>query len=65
MAVSTYVTENKCRDGEFKCKNGLCIRKSFVCDGEVDCSDGSDEIISCSEYHSFQSGIIADYVVSV
>ena len=63
MAVSTYVTENKCRDGQFKCKNGLCIWKTFVCDGDVDCSDGSDEIISCSEYYPFHREIIADYAV--
>lgn len=26
-----------------KCNNGECILKAFLCDGENDCRDGSDE----------------------
>lgn len=27
----------------FHCNNGLCISKKFLCDGEDDCGDQSDE----------------------
>ena len=28
---------------QFSCSNGQCINKSWVCDMEKDCQDGSDE----------------------
>jgi len=33
---------NSAKD-RFKCSNGMTIKKSWVCDGLKDCSDGSDE----------------------
>ncbi|XP_023247036.1 very low-density lipoprotein receptor-like [Copidosoma floridanum] len=33
-----------CIEPHFKCKNDRCISKSFVCDGEDDCGDKSDEL---------------------
>ncbi|KAG8142217.1 hypothetical protein E2320_006163 [Naja naja] len=32
-----------CRKEEAMCSNGQCIRRDFLCDGERDCTDGSDE----------------------
>ncbi|XP_071889317.1 uncharacterized protein [Anas platyrhynchos] len=32
-----------CSAAEFTCNSGQCISKSFVCDGQGDCSDHSDE----------------------
>lgn len=35
---------NKCDvENEFRCRNGLCIRREFLFDGQLDCLDGSDE----------------------
>ena len=32
-----------CREGQFQCKTDQCIPFEWVCDGEWDCSDASDE----------------------
>lgn len=36
-------------ENEFMCQNRQCIPKHFVCDLDVDCSDGSDESPECGE----------------
>ncbi|EAT35592.1 AAEL012253-PA [Aedes aegypti] len=35
--------KTNCSDDKFRCKSGRCIPKHWQCDGENDCSDGSDE----------------------
>ena len=41
-----------CASYEATCANGECIDRGAICDGDIDCSDGSDES-SCSEYLNF------------
>ena len=34
-----------CRSGQFRCNNGYCLPKSYVCDSYNGCGDYSDESV--------------------
>lgn len=41
---SSYIlAHHSCSPNEFRCNNGRCIFKTWKCDHENDCRDGSDE----------------------
>ncbi|RWS24432.1 Apical endosomal glycoprotein-like protein, partial [Leptotrombidium deliense] len=49
----------ECTANQFKCRNGLCIEKSDLCDFENDCGDNSDEE-KCEQFKhrcDFETGI--------
>lgn len=40
-----FVCETEaCKVDDFRCSDGVCVPKQAECDGEPDCSDGSDEL---------------------
>ena len=40
---STAATRPPCFEGQFTCRNQLCIHSALQCDGDNDCGDNSDE----------------------
>lgn len=38
-----YSEPNGCEPNEFRCANSRCVLKTWRCDGDDDCLDGSDE----------------------
>ncbi|KAE9526497.1 hypothetical protein AGLY_013145 [Aphis glycines] len=49
--------ESSCSESSeesFVCSNGLCITLSSICDGQVDCLDGSDEKIELCDRFIFE-----------
>ncbi|KAJ8016910.1 hypothetical protein DPEC_G00012250 [Dallia pectoralis] len=40
----THAPPGPCRVDQATCQNGQCVPRDYLCDGEKDCSDGSDEL---------------------
>ena len=41
-------TDGICADDHFLCANDGCVAASYMCDGNDDCGDNSDESTICS-----------------
>ena len=55
MSRILFKTANRtCSDEEYTCGDGTCVSGLWLCDGDVDCTDGSDED-NCSECIQRQS----------
>ena len=39
-----------CHNHEYKCHDGRCIHKDWLCDGTEDCPFGDDEAPSCRRF---------------
>ncbi|OQV22574.1 putative Sortilin-related receptor [Hypsibius exemplaris] len=44
LPMTHAALQQACTDSEFRCNNGRCVPFRYRCDGQADCTDGSDEV---------------------
>lgn len=58
LLIILCVAASTCSQSEFRCSSGRCIPAHWYCDGGADCSDSSDEPLSCSECQTSVSPLL-------
>ena len=43
LLSQSFLASRTCPSSEFTCDNGGCVSRSWLCDGDDDCGDNSDE----------------------